>query len=139
MEMRLDFLNLLWKYIISCNLKDTVSTCKLYQGTFLSTCRSIFFSFVYLAALVDDTSFVSLIDISNVLGVQFRTPVSVLDGAFYVNISQFYLVHATSPGVTCYVPSGFHNSPLTSTQNTSQSSVIIIITLAKVYTFKTIL
>ena len=49
-----------------------------------------------------------------------------------------YIYIPTSPGVTCYVLSGFCNLPLISIENTSQLSVIIIIFL-KVYTFKTIL
>ena len=53
-----------------------------------------------------------LIDFSNVLGVKFRTDVSVWDETSWENIWQFYLL--LSQGDTCYLLSGFRNSPLIS-------------------------
>ena len=58
-----------------CNVQ--LSQC---EGTCLSNCYCIFLSFVYLAALVQDTSFLLLVDFNHVLSVEFRTSVSVQDG-----------------------------------------------------------
>ena len=69
-------------------------------------------------------SFVLFIDFNNVLGVEFRTRVSIWDGTFLDN-SQFYLLHATSPGVTCYMLSGFCNSPLISIHITIWLSLLL--------------
>ena len=43
---------------------------------------AFFLSFLQLTPLVQDTSFVLILDFSHVLSVKLRTPVSVSDGAF---------------------------------------------------------
>ena len=86
-----------------------------FQGTSLSNCYCIFLSFVYLAALVQDTFLVLLIDFSSVLSVEFRSPASVLDGTLSENIWQFTFC-LLSKGVTFYVLLLFPISSLISIQ-----------------------
>ena len=72
-------------------------------------------------------SFALLIDFSNVLGVEFRTPVSVWGGTFWENIWQFYLLFIVTRGYMCfrYVLSGFRNSPLISIHIIIQLSLLL--------------
>ena len=58
------------------------------------------------------------------LGVEFRTPMSVWDGTFWENVWQYYQ-YSLSQGVTCYVLSGFRNSPLISIHIIIQLSLLL--------------
>ena len=64
------------------------------------------------------------------LGVEFRTHVSVWDGTFWGNISQFYLLFIVTRcymlRVTCYVLSGLRNLTLIYIHITIQLSLLLL-------------
>ena len=108
----------------------------------LSSVPAITFSWVLFIWLHKLRITVLLINFSYVLGVECRTPVSVWDGTFWENIWQYYLLFIITR-VTCYVLSGFRNSPLISIHIIIQLSLLLYfskyIPLSQYYEFPFIL